>query len=154
MWVAVGGTPTSVVRAGTLGLPLALAIIGDEPARFAPLADLHRRALAHAGHGPQPLSINSHGFIADTSQAAAEIAFDAASTLHGANFVGSPAEVAEKILYQHELFAHDRFLLQLTVGSLPHRDVMRAIELYGTEVAPAVRAELRSAAESVEMPVA
>ncbi len=170
VWVAVGGTPTSVVRAGTLGLPLALAIIGGEPARFAPLADLHRRALAHAGHGPQPLSINSHGFIADTSQEASDIAFgpfkatmdrigrergwppmsreafDAASTLHGANFVGSPAEVIEKILYQHELFAHDRFLLQLTVGSLPHRDVMRAIELYGTEVAPAVRAAVRAGA--------
>ena len=75
VWVAVGGNPQSVVRAGALGLPLALAIIGGEPARFAPLAELHRRALAQYGHGPQPVSINGHGFVADTSQAAADSFF-------------------------------------------------------------------------------
>ena len=68
--------------------------------------------------------------------------FDAGATLHGANFVGSPSEVIEKILFQHELFGHDRFLLQLSVGTLPHAAIMRAIELFGTEVAPAVRAEI------------
>jgi alkanesulfonate monooxygenase SsuD/methylene tetrahydromethanopterin reductase-like flavin-dependent oxidoreductase (luciferase family) len=68
--------------------------------------------------------------------------FEAARTLRGANFVGSPLEVVEKILFQHELFGHDRFLLQLSVGTIPHRSLMRAIELFGTEVAPAVRAEL------------
>ena len=76
--------------------------------------------------------------------------FEAARALRGANFVGSPQEVVEKILFQHEIFGHDRFLLQLTVGSLTHAKMMRAIELYGTEVAPAVRAELaRSGPEPV-----
>jgi probable LLM family oxidoreductase len=164
IWIAVGGTPQSVVRAGALGLPLALAIIGGQPARFAPLAELHRRAARESGHAVPPLSINSHGYIADTSQRAAEEAFAPFATmmnrlgrergwppmsradfegtreLPGANFVGSPAEVVEKILYQHEIFAHQRFLLQLTVGSLPHSSTLRAIELFGTEVAPVVRA--------------
>ncbi|WP_205699589.1 LLM class flavin-dependent oxidoreductase [Conexibacter sp. SYSU D00693] len=174
VWVAVGGTPQSVVRAGMLGLPLAIAIIGGMPERFAPLADLHRRALAEGGHDPQPLSINSHGFIARTKREAADIAFpthkvvmdqigrergwppmrrqdfDAGTTLRGANVVGSPEEVAEKVLFQHELFGHDRFLLQLSVGTLPHDAVMRAIELLGTEVAPIVRDEVaRRTASSV-----
>ena len=76
--------------------------------------------------------------------------FEASRTLRGANFVGSPQEAVEKILFQHEIFAHDRFLLQLTVGSLDHARTLRAIELYGTEVAPAVRKELaRRVAEPV-----
>jgi alkanesulfonate monooxygenase SsuD/methylene tetrahydromethanopterin reductase-like flavin-dependent oxidoreductase (luciferase family) len=164
VWVAVGGSPQSTVRAGALGLPMALAIIGGEPARFAPLADLLRRAAAQAGHERLPLSINSHGYLADTSQRAADDAFpafkvtmdrigrergwppmtredfDASRTLHGANLVGSPQGVAEKILHQHEIFGHDRFLIQLSVGTLPHAKIMRAIELFGTEVAPVVRA--------------
>ena len=166
IWVAVGGTPQSVVRAGVLGLPMALAIIGGEPARFVPMADLHRRAAAESGHGRLPLSINSHGYVAETSQAARDTAFgpfaqmmnrigrergwppmtreqfDASTALHGANLVGSPQEVAEKILYQHELFGHDRFLVQFSVGTLPHDKLMRSIELFGTEVAPVVRAEV------------
>jgi len=167
VWVAVGGTPESAVRAGQLGLPMALAIIGGEPARFAPFAKLFRRSAEAAGHRPAPpLSINSHGFIADDAAEAAEIAFgpmklqmdrigrergwppltreqfEASRGLHGASFVGSPDEVVAKILYQHEIFAHDRFLIQLTIGSIPHERTMRAIELFGTRVAPAVRAEL------------
>jgi probable LLM family oxidoreductase len=167
VWVAVGGTPQSVVRAATLGLPMALAIIGGMPERFAPFVELYRRTAAEAGHDPvPPVSINSHGFVAETSRGAADESFgpfsammnrigrergwppatrqdfDAARTLRGANFVGSPQEVVEKILFQHELFGHDRFLIQFSVGTLPHRSVMRSIELFGTEVAPAVRAEL------------
>lgn len=167
VWIAVGGTPESAVRAGTLGLPMALAIIGGEPARFAPFAQLFRRAAGEGGHDPTPpLSINSHGFIADSSDEAAEIAFgptklmmdrigrergwppmtreqfDASRALHGANFVGSPGEVIAKILYQHEIFGHDRFLIQFTIGSIPHEQVMRSIELFGTVVAPAVREEV------------
>ncbi len=166
IWVAVGGTPQSVVRAGALGLPMALAIIGGQPERFAPLAELHRRAAAQAGHEPPPLSVNSHGFVAETSQAAADIAFPPLKTmmdrigrergwppmtraqfetsrkLHGANFVGSPQEVTEKILFQHEIFGHERFLVQFSVGTLPHDKLMRSIELFGTEVAPAVRREV------------
>jgi len=166
VWVAVGGNPQSVVRAASLGLPMALAIIGGQPARFAPFVELHRRAAEETGHSPLRVSINSHGFVAETSQRAAGIAyapmaammdrigrergwppltrpqFDAARTLHGANFIGSPAEVTEKILHQHELFRHDRFLVQFSTGTLPHADVMRSIELFGTEVAPAVRKAL------------
>jgi probable LLM family oxidoreductase len=178
VWIAVGGTPRSVVRAGALGLPMALAIIGGQPERFVPLAELHRRAAAEAGHAPPALSINSHGFVADTAQQAADEAFpafkgvmdklgrergwaplsreqfDASRTLHGANFVGSPREVVEKILFQHELFGHQRFLVQFSVGTLPHESLMRSIELYGTEVAPAVRAELarRTAGEAPPVP--
>jgi probable LLM family oxidoreductase len=166
VWIAVGGAPESAVRAGRLGLPMALAIIGGMPERFAPFAELHRRAAIDAGHEPPALSINSHGFVAETSQRAADESFppfaemmnrigrergwspltradfDAARTLRGANFVGSPQEVVEKILFQHEIFGHDRFLIQFSVGSLPHRSLLRSIELFGTEVAPAVRAEL------------
>jgi alkanesulfonate monooxygenase SsuD/methylene tetrahydromethanopterin reductase-like flavin-dependent oxidoreductase (luciferase family) len=167
VWIAVGGTPQSVARAGLLGLPLALAIIGGEPERFAPLADLHRRAAAQAGHPAPAMSVNSHGFVAPTSQGAADEAFpafkavmdklgrergwapmsraqfDASRTLRGANLVGSPQEVAEKILFQHDVFGHQRTLIQFSVGTLPHASIMRSIELYGTEVAPLVRAEVR-----------
>ena len=169
VWIAVGGTPESAVRAGKLGIPMALAIIGGEPARFAPFAQLFRRSAAAAGHDPLPaLSINSHGFIADTSDEAAEIAyppmklmmdrigrergwppmtreqFEASRTLEGSSFVGSPDQVIAKILYQHEIFEHDRFLIQFTIGSIPHEQVLRSIELFGTVVAPAVRDALAS----------
>jgi probable LLM family oxidoreductase len=167
VWVAVGGNPPSVVRAASLGLPMALAIIGGQPARFRPLVELHREAARRAGHDPLPVSINSHGFVAKTSQQAADDSFpstalmmnrigaergwppltrgsfEAQRTLHGALFTGSPQEVAEKILFQHELFGHQRFLLQLSVGTMPHEKVLRAIELFGGEVAPLVRDELR-----------
>ncbi len=166
VWIAVGGTPESAVRAGSLGLPMALAIIGGLPERFTPFLELHRRAAREAGHGRVPVSINSHGFIAETKERAIELSYpsaaaamnrigrergwpplgradyEGAATLRGANFVGSPEDVAGKILFQHELFNHDRFLLQVSVGSMPHPDLLRAIELYGTEVAPVVRAEV------------
>ena len=169
VWVAVGGSPESAARAGRLGLPMALAIIGGMPERFAPFAEIHRQAAIEAGHDPvPPLSINSHGFVAETSQQAADEAFpafkrtmdriglergwpplerptfDASRTKRGANFVGSPQEVVEKILYQHEIFQHRRFLVQFSVGTLPHASIMRSIELFGTEVAPAVRKALCS----------
>jgi len=166
VWVATGGNPGSAVRAGALGLPLALAIIGGLPERFAPIALLHREAARRAGHEPPPLSINSHGYLAPTSQEAIDESFpavaeamnrigrergwspltregyEASAELRGANFVGSPQQVVEKILFQHEIFRHDRFLLQTSVGPMPHGKVLRSIELFGTEVAPAVRAEV------------
>ena len=166
VWVAVGGSPESALRAGTLGLPMALAIIGGLPERFVPFTELHRRAGEQAGHGRLRLSINSHGYIADTAQEALDESFpyvsammdkigrergwpphtrtdyNAAATRRGANFVGSPEQIVEKILYQHELFDHDRFLVQFSVGTMPHAKIMRSIELFGTEVAPAVRREL------------
>ena len=165
IWIAVGGTPGSVLRAASLGLPMALAIIGGLPEQFVPLVDLYRSSSQQAGHEPV-LSINSHGFIADSSTEAADLyfpafsimmdrigrergwspvtreRFEASRSLRGSDFVGSPDEVIEKILFQHELFAHERFLLQLGVGTLPHDKVMRAIELFGTEVAPVVRREI------------
>jgi alkanesulfonate monooxygenase SsuD/methylene tetrahydromethanopterin reductase-like flavin-dependent oxidoreductase (luciferase family) len=146
---------------------MALAIIGGEPARFAPFRELHKRAAAEAGHAEPPaFSINSHGYIADTSQQALDESYpvvsgmmnrigrergwspmtradyDQAATLHGANFVGSPQQVIEKILFQYEIFQHDRFLVQFSVGALPHDKMMRSIELFGSEVAPAVRKEI------------
>jgi len=170
VWIATGGTPGSVVRAGALGLPLAVAIIGGAFDRFAPLVDVYRRAAAEAGHdhASLPVGINSPAFVADSSQAAADAyypgfarvmdrigrergwgsrmtrdQFDWQRSPEGALAVGSPAEVAEKILAQHEVFGHRRFMAQLSAGPLPHADVMRAIELLGTEVAPIVRAGLR-----------
>ncbi len=166
IWIAVGGTPESAVRAGTLGLPLALAIIGGMPERFAPFAELHRRAADEAGLARPPFSINSHGFVAESSQQAADDAFppfaammdrigrergwppmsrrqfDESTSLPGANFVGSPQQVIEKILHQHEIFDHQRFMIQFTVGAIAHDKVMRSIELFGGEVAPAVRREV------------
>ncbi len=168
VWIAVGGTPESVIRAGTLGLPLAIAIIGGLPEQFVPLVELYYRAADHAGHDRSQLSvsINSHGFIADNARQAIDEAFppfelimnkigrergwppmsrqqfEASCTLRGANFIGSPDEIIEKILFQHELFQHQRFLIQLSVGTMPHDKVMHAIELLGTKVAPVVRQEI------------
>jgi probable LLM family oxidoreductase len=168
IWVAVGGNPPSAVRAATLGLPMALAIIGGAPERFAPLVDLYRSAARESGRDPAelPVSINSHAYVADTSQAAADEffpsyagmmnrigrergwssmtrqQFEALRSPRGALVVGSPQEVVEKILLQHEVFGHQRFLAQMSVGAMPHAQVMRAIELLGTEVAPAVRSEV------------
>ncbi len=166
VWIAVGGTPQSAFRAGTLGIPMALGIIGGQPEQFKSLADLHRQGAREKGHDEPALSINSHGFIADTSQEAADIAFpafkqtmdkigrergwspmyrdqfEASRTLRGANHVGSPQEIIEKILFQHEIFGHDRFLLQMSVGSIPHKKLLRSIELFATKVAPAVKKEL------------
>jgi alkanesulfonate monooxygenase SsuD/methylene tetrahydromethanopterin reductase-like flavin-dependent oxidoreductase (luciferase family) len=167
-----------VIRAGRLGLPLALAIIGGEPERFAPLVELYREAGRQAGHDPSSLKvgINSHGYVADSTGQAAEEAFppfaeamtrigrergwppmtraqfDASITLRGANVVGDPEAVIEKILFQHEIFRHDRFLVQFSVGHLPHRQLMHAIELFGTRVAPAVRKALAAPASAAPAP--
>jgi len=166
VWVAVGGTPESAVRAGSLGLPMALAIIGGMPERFKPFAELHRRAAREAAHEPPRLSINSHGYIAPTFEEALDESFpyvadamnrigrergwppiaradyEAAAALRGANFVGTPEQIVEKILFQHKVFGHDRFLVQFTIGGIPHEGILRSIELLGREVAPAVRAAL------------
>ncbi len=168
VWIAVGGTPESIVRAGTLGLPMALAIIGGTPNRFAPHTRLYRDTYAKAGHPMNAfqLGINSHTFIADTSQAAADAffpsyaqvmskigrergwppttrqQFDYMRSEEGALLVGSPQQVIDKILYEQELFGHTRFLAQMSVGTMPHHQMMRSIELYGTVVAPAVKKAL------------
>ena len=176
VWIAVGGTPASVMRAGALGLPLAVAIIGGAPERFAPLVQLYRDAARRAGKDPAklPVSINSHGFIADTTKAAIDTAlppyletmgrigrergwppptrqqFEFEMAPRGAIFVGSPQQVIDKILYEHELFKHDRMLLQFSVGPMKHADIMRSIELFGTVVAPAVRSALNEPAAAAD----
>jgi probable LLM family oxidoreductase len=176
IWIAVGGTPQSVVRAATLGLPMALAIIGGAPERFVPLVDLYREAAERAGHDTVylPVGINSHTYVADTAAQARDEFFPAYAAMmnrigrergwsamtraqfealcapRGALLVGSPAEVIEKILFEHELFGHERFLAQVSVGPMPHAQIMRAIELLGTEVAPAVRKALGSGSHTSE----
>jgi probable LLM family oxidoreductase len=183
VWIAVGGTPQSIVRAGTLGLPLALAIIGGAPERFVPLVELYRESARRAGHDPATLQIgiNSHGFIADDEASAAELAlppyldvmgrigrergwppptraqFDAERSRRGALLIGSPQEVIDKILFEHELFGNTRFLIQLSVGTMPHDKLLRAIDLFGTKVAPVVRREVaarKSGIGSRESPAA
>jgi probable LLM family oxidoreductase len=166
--VAVGGTPQSVIRAGALGLPLTLAIIGGQPERFVPLVDLYRQAFEAAGHDPAEakVAINTHAFVGETDDAANSAfaasylammnrigrergwppsgrpEYDALRSPRGALAVGSPEQVTEKILFEHELFANQRYVGQMSVGAVAHKDVMRSIELFGTKVAPVVRAEV------------
>ena len=168
VWIAVGGTPQSVARAGLLGLPLAVAIIGGQPERFAPLTKLYREAAEQGGHDPAGLQIgiNGHGFLAETGDAAADAFlpsltesmnrigkergwgtssrahFEAGRELGGHLLLGSPDEVIEKILFQHSFFHNTRYLVQMTVGPVPHDKVLLSIELFATKVAPAVRAEV------------
>jgi probable LLM family oxidoreductase len=168
VWIASGGTPQSVARAGALGLPLAIAIIGGEPARFGPLAELYREAGRRAGVASDRLKvgINGHGFLADTAEAAvdaffapyAEVisrigrergwpplsraGFDQGRGPRGHLMVGTPDEAIAKILSQHEVFRHDRYLMQMSVGHQPQAAILRSIELLGAVVAPKVRAEL------------
>jgi probable LLM family oxidoreductase len=172
VWIAVGGSPGSIMRAGKLGLPLMLAIIGGSPARFKPLIDLYREAAKQGADGTErsevAVGINSHTYVAATSQQAANEfypayapmmnrigrergwqpltreQFDRACGPEGHLLVGSPQQVAEKILAEHELFDQDRFLGQISVGTLAHDKVMRATELFATEVAPIVRNALTS----------
>ncbi len=168
LWIAVGGNPPSVARAGYLGLPLAIAIIGGQPARMAPLADLYRRAATEGGHDAQalPIGLNAHAFIATDSKTAADTfwptyaqamtqigrergwppaqrgQFEAGRLPGGHLLVGTPEEVAEKIVAQHAIFKNDRYLLQMDVGGVPHEQLMQSIELFGTQVAPLVRKAL------------
>jgi probable LLM family oxidoreductase len=173
VWVAVGGSPQSVARAGMLGLPLTLAIIGGEPQRFVPLVELYREAVERGGHDASVarVAINTHAFVGETS-AEADAAFAAPyltmmnrigrergwppagreqyrqlRSPRGAVAAGSVEEVAEKILYEHELFGHQRYVAQMSVGAVRHADVMRSIELFGTRVAPLVREGIASSAQ-------
>lgn len=168
VWIAVGGTPQSVVRAAALGLPLTIAIIGGALERFVPLVDLYREAWSRAGHDPAAarIAINTHAFVGATVQEA-DAAFaapylvgmnrigrergwppsgrreyEALRSPGGALAVGSPEQVAEKILLGHELFGHQRYIGQMSMGAVQHRDVLRSMELFGTRVAPLVREEV------------
>jgi probable LLM family oxidoreductase len=180
-WVGVGGTPTSFVRAGLLGLPLMVAIIGGEPERFRPLVDLYREAGRRAGHSPDKLTVGLHsiGFLADTTEQAADeffpgfartfteigkergwspttrAQFDAQRGPTGAYLIGDAETVAKKMLYFSEaLGGLSRITFQMGVSTLPHEQMRRAIEILGEEVAPIVRRESADAAkpESGERP--
>lgn len=168
LWIAVGGTPNSVARAAYFALPLMIAIIGGRPQQFQPLVQLYRDTALRMDHDVTrlPIGISSHGFIAEDSQDAMDLAFpahkaamdkigrergwpptsreqfNAGASPHGAYFMGSPQQIIDKVLMQHEWFRHDRFGLQLSVGTLPHAKVMKAIELFGTVVKPAVNKAL------------
>ncbi|MFF3023717.1 LLM class flavin-dependent oxidoreductase [Gottfriedia sp. NPDC057948] len=168
IWIGSGGNSESVVRAGLLGLPLVLAIIGGRPIQFAPLVELYKKAAAHAGHDVNKLKIasHSHGFIAEDTMTAANkffpstqqvmnklgkergwgtydrAAFDAARSFEGALYVGDSETVAQKIIHLRKNVGITRFMLHVPVGSMPHSDVMKAIELLGKEVAPIVRNEI------------
>lgn len=169
VWIGVGGTPESFVRAGALGLPLMVAIIGGEPRRFRPLIDLYREAGAEAGHAPETLRVGVHaiGFVGNTVREAADdfypgyshafnkigkergwppttrAHFDAGMGPNGALLIGDPDAVAEKVLKLNEnLGGLVRLNFQMTVAALPHSKMMRAIELLGSKVAPVVRKEL------------
>jgi probable LLM family oxidoreductase len=162
IWVAVGGTPASAIRAGKLGLPMALAIIGGNPAHFSSFVQLYHDAAKKAGHTGK-VGINSHVFIADDSQQAADDfyptyaaamtkigrergwqpmnrqSFEMLRSAQGSLLVGSPQQVIDKILHEHSLFKNERFLAQMSVGTLPHDKMMRSIELFGTVVAPSIK---------------
>jgi probable LLM family oxidoreductase len=161
IWIAVGGTPESVVRAATHGLPLYLAILGA-PERFAPLARLYRQSAGEAGRKPQRIGVTSHFYAETTSQGARNTFFPHYSAYIGQNmprpggldrqaldiwagprgalFAGSPAEIIDKILWEHEILGHTRFLAQVGLGGLSQRDTLASIELLATEILPAVRA--------------
>ena len=165
LWIAVGGTPQSVVRAATRGLPMALAIIGGDPKRFAPFYELYREAWGRAGRvaADVKLSLNMHGFVADSLDAAKDIffsphnevmnrigrergwppsgraQFEAACGPNGHLVIGEPERVAGRIIELHRIFGNDRILIQMAIGAMPHDKLMRAIELLGTKVAPLVR---------------
>ena len=168
-WVAVGGSPQSVVRAAHHGLPLMLAIIGGEPLQFAPFIELYHRALKEFGQPEQPIGVHSPGHIAETDEEAMEelwphyaamhnrigrdrgwppltrLQFNATAGPKGALMVGSPEIVARKITAVAKSLGLSRFDLKYSHGTLPHESMLRSIELYGTQVAPMVKENLRAA---------
>jgi probable LLM family oxidoreductase len=166
IWIGTGGTQGSMERAGVLGLPLALANISQPPAKLAPMVDLYRRVGLQAGHDAPDLKVSlaTHMYIGENSQDAlkefyryyadyffthtpsqyraqriSRADFDERASQHGPIFVGSPQQIIDKIMYERELFRHQRFLAQIDIGGLPFASVARVIELFATKVAPVIR---------------
>ncbi|WP_337041443.1 LLM class flavin-dependent oxidoreductase [Emticicia sp. 17c] len=168
IWLAVGGTPGSAIRAGKMNLPMTLAILGGRPSQYVSFVNLYKQSYKEAGHDPAKfqLGINSQFYIAETSQQAqnefwpsyeklmnrvgkergwspiTREQFEYSCLPDGPLFVGSPQQVIDKILYQSELFNHTRFLAQMVKGSIPHEKILKTIELFGTKVAPEVKKAL------------
>lgn len=168
VWIGSGGNPESAIRAGVLGLPLVLAIIGGSPIQFAPIVKLYKEAATRAGHDASklPVAVHSLGFVAESTSLAVDryfpptqatmnmmgkergwghysrAQFDASRSLEGALYVGDPETVANKIVHMSKHLGFSRFFLHLPVGTMPHDEVMKAIELLGTEVAPRVREQM------------
>lgn len=162
-WVGVGGTPESVIRAASYGLPIVIAVIGGSPEQFAPLTDLYHRALEHYEHGTRPISMHSPGHVAATDELAREQMyphqeaaftkigrergwgpysrdqFEQSAGPTGSLFVGSPETVAQKIAWAMRTLGLSRFQLKYAVGTLPHEERLESIRLYGTQVVPRVR---------------
>ncbi len=161
-WIGVGGSPESVVRAARYGMPLVLAIIGGDPARFAPYVDLFHRALAQLEKPDLPIAVHSPGFIADTDDQAAEQYWSHHRVMrdrigaergwppttkdefaneigHGSIYLGSPETVARKLAKTISTLGIQRFDLKYSAGTLPHELMMRSIELYGSKVIPMVK---------------
>src|SRR2546421_2830926 len=166
-WIGVGGTPESVMRAAHYGMPMMLAIIGGEPKRFAPFADLYRRALKEMGKPELPVGVHSHGYVAATDAQAREELFADYKRMrdkiraergwppmsradfereieHGSLYVGSPETVARKITATVKIFGLSRFTMKYSAGPLSHEKMLRCIELYGREVIPLVREMLQT----------
>ncbi len=174
VWIGVGGSPESVVRAARYDFPLALAIIGGDPARFRPYVDLYHRAFAQLGRPPKPVAVHSPGYIAATDEQAREeywagykamhdkigaergwppierVSFDQ-EVAHGALHVGAPETVARKIAKTAEALGIVRFDLKYSAGTLAHDKLMRCIELYGTKVVPMVREMLWESLSETKM---
>jgi len=171
VWIGVGGTPESFIRAGALGLPLMVAVIGGETHRFKPLVDLYRRAGKEAGHSPEKLTVGLHslGYVADTTEQAVNeyypgyaetftrigkergwppvtrAGFDAQRSTLGAYLVGNPKEVAEKIIRHSEaLGGISRLTFQMDNAGLSHQQLLKSIELIGNEVIPMVKEKILS----------
>ncbi len=169
IWIAVGGTPESVVRAANLDLPMALAIIGGDPRRFAPFFQLYRETYQKLGRDPSKatLSLNMHGFVSTTTAHAKDVYyaahtevmnrigrergwpaqgrshFEAATGPTGNLIVGDPEHVAARIIELHKIFGNQRILIQMAIGTVPHDEQLKAIELLGRKVVPIVKEALK-----------
>lgn len=166
VWIAVGGTPASVVRAAKLGLPIMFAIIGGSPSQFLPLVEYYKEQYALSGHDidKMEIGVHSHTYIADSKQTVlkdyypvysyqmnrigkergwsntfSQKQFEAGMSMHGALYMGSPDEVAEKLIHTIEMFGLTRYIAHIDVGGPSHKELMRTIELFGTKVVPIVK---------------
>ncbi|MCX2452005.1 LLM class flavin-dependent oxidoreductase [Pedobacter sp. PLR] len=169
VWIGVGGTPASAQRAGKMNLPMAVAILGSPPEQFVPFINLYRKSAKEAGHDPAKLqlAISSQFYVAENAQQAADEFYPSYEQLmnrvgkdrgwspmsrhqfdylrtDGPLVVGSPQQAIDKIMHQYELFKNTRFLAQLVTGSISHKQVLKTIELLGTQIAPVIRKETRA----------